>query len=223
MKVGVFFLAGLLASLPAARAAEPIELFNGKDLSGWVQKGGKAKFEVENGEIVGTTVPNTPNSFLCTEKEFTNFTLELEFKVDAGLNSGVQIRSRGNEESMETWVGKTVKFAAGRVHGLQVEIDPSSRAWTGGIQVEGGGDWRWLNDLKNNAAARQAFKKGEWNKLRIEAKGDTIKTWLNEVPAADLKNDVIPKGFIALQVHSIGKSTDVLHVRFRHLRLEELP
>jgi len=224
MKLRITFLTIAFASLTIGESADnpSIDLFNGKDLSGWVQKGGKAKFTAENGEIVGTTVPDTPNSFLCTEREFANFILELEFKVDPGLNSGVQIRSRASEtQSIETWSGKEVKFPAGRVHGLQVEIDPSDRAWTAGIHCEGGGGW--LNDLKDNEPARKAFKKGEWNKLRIEATGDSIKTWLNGVPAADLKNDVIPKGFIALQVHSIGKRTDVLQVRFRNLRLQELP
>jgi hypothetical protein len=226
MKLSLAFLLFLLATpeMSLAADASTVDLFNGKDLTGWVQKGGKARFAVEDGEIVGSTVPNTPNSFLCTEKEFSNFTLELEFKVDAGLNSGVQIRSRaGAAELTETWNGKAVKFPAGKVHGLQVEIDPSDRAWTAGIQCEGGGDWRWLNDLKNNELARKAFKKGEWNKMRIEAKGDSIKTWLNGVPAADLKNDVISSGFIALQVHSIGKGTAVLHIRFRNLHLETLP
>jgi hypothetical protein len=197
-------------------------LFNGKDLSGWVQKGGAAKFRAENGEIIGTTVPNTANSFLCTERDYANFILELEFKVADGLNSGVQIRSRAADTATtEDWNGKIVKIAAGRVHGLQVEIDPSKRAWTGGIQGEGG--IGWLNDLTKNDAARAAFKAGEWNKMRIEARGDSIKTWLNGVPAADLKNDVIKTGFIALQVHSVGKKEEPLEVRFRDLRLQELP
>src|SRR5262249_31666213 len=68
-----------------------VNLFNGKDLDGWVQRGGKAKYRVEDGQIVGSTVPNTPNSFLCTKKDYGDFILELEFKVQAPLNSGVQI------------------------------------------------------------------------------------------------------------------------------------
>src|SRR4051794_31696658 len=71
-----------------------VELFNGKDLTGWTQKGGKAKFFVQDGCIVGETVTNTPNSFLCTEKDYDNFILELDFKVDPRLNSGVQFRSQ---------------------------------------------------------------------------------------------------------------------------------
>lgn len=209
--------------LPACGAGEKwVDLFNGKDLTGWTQKGGEAKFEVEGGQLVGTTMPATPNSFLCTTREYTNFILEVEFKVDPGLNSGIQIRSRAADEpTTEKWAGKPIKFPAGRVHGLQVEIDPSTRAWTAGIHCEGGGGW--LNDLKENEPARKAFRQNDWNLIRIDARGDSIKTWLNGVPAADLKNDVIPTGFIALQVHGVGARDEKLHVRFRKVRIQELP
>ncbi len=186
-----------------------VELFDGKTLTGWTQLGGKAQYAVEDGAIVGATVLNTPNSFLCTEKHYANFILELEFKVDAGLNSGVQIRSNSLPE-----------YNKGRVHGYQVEIDPSARAWTGGIYDEGRRGW--LNDLKNNEAARKAFKQGEWNQFRIEAVGDSIKTWLNGVPAADLKDSMTPGGFIGLQVHST-KSEQTLKVRWRNIRIQGLP
>lgn len=226
MKSPLVLIALFASSLCVVHAADPapVALFNGKDLTGWVQKGGKAKFEVQDGQIVGTTVPKTGNSFLCTEKAYANFILELEFKVDDGLNSGVQIRSHAGEEgSTINWNGKPLTFPLATVHGLQVEIDPSERAWTAGVQYEGGGDKRWLNDLTNNEPARKAFKKGEWNKIRIEAKGDSIKTWLNGVAAADMKNDIHASGFIALQVHGIGDRTDVLRVRFRNLQLQQLP
>jgi hypothetical protein len=220
-----FLLVCLIFALSTTSyAVEPshVPLFNGKDLTGWTQKGGQAKFSVENGEIVGTTVANTPNSFLCTEKHFANFILELDFKVDRGLNSGVQIRSLAGDQSTEQfWNGKTIKIPPGRVHGLQVEIDPSPRAWTGGIHGEGGGGW--LNDLKNNEPARQAFKQDEWNHLKVHAEGSTVKTWINGVPAADLQNDVILTGFIGLQVHEIGKKEATLQVRFKNLHLQELP
>jgi hypothetical protein len=197
------------------------KLFNGKDLDGWVPRGGKAKYRAEDGQIVGTTVPNTGNSFLCTTRDYGNFILELEFKVQAPLNSGVQIRSQCFDENKTVELGgKKIKIPAGRVHGYQVEIDPSARAWTGGIYDEGRRGW--LNDLKNNEAARKAFKQGEWNKFRIECRGDSIKTWLNGVAAADLKDAVTPKGFIGLQVHGVGKRTDPLEVRFRNLRIKEL-
>ena len=196
-------------------------LFDGKDLEGWVQHGGHAKYTVEDGEIVGTSVPNTGNSFLCTTRNYSNFILELEFNVQNGLNSGVQVRSECFEEpKVVTLGGKKISIPAGRVHGYQVEIDPSKRAWTGGLYDEGRRGW--LVDLKNNVAASHAFKAEEWNTFRIECKGDSIKTWLNGVAAADLHDAVTPTGFIALQVHAVGKKTEPLKVRFRNIRINEL-
>ena len=192
-------------------------LFDGKTLHGWEQKGGAAKYRVENGEVVGTSVPNTGNSFLCTTKNYGDFILELEFKVDPKLNSGVQIRSQCFDEPM---VVADRKIPAGRVHGYQVEIDPSDRAWSGGIYDEGRRGW--LNDLKNNEAARKAFKPGEWNSFRVECRGDSIKTWLNGVPAADLKDSLTPEGFISLQVHGVGAEKEPREVRWRNIRIEEL-
>jgi hypothetical protein len=197
-----------------------VSLFDGKSLDGWVPRGGKAKYRAEDGQIIGTAVPKTSNSFLCTKKNYANFILELEFKVDDGLNSGVQIRSECFDEPKTVELnGKKIKIAAGRVHGYQVEIDPSDRAWTGGIYDEGRRGW--LQDLKNNEKARKAFKHKEWNKFRVECRGDSIKTWLNGVPAADLKDAVTPTGFIGLQVHAV-KDDKPLEVRFRNLRIKEL-
>ena len=184
------------------------ELFNGKDLTGWVQRGGKANYQADNGTILGATALKTPNSFLCTERTYANFILEMDFKVDSKLNSGVQIRSLSYPE-----------YQNGRVHGYQVEIDPSDRAWTGGIYDEGRRGW--LNNLKNNPAARKAFKKGQWNHFRIEAIGSHLKTWINGTPAADLEDSMTPAGFIGLQVHST-KMKDPLRVRWKNIRIKEL-
>jgi len=184
------------------------DLFDGKTLAGWAQRGGKAIYSVEDGAIVGRTVPNTQNSFLCTNKMYSDFILELDFKVDPNLNSGVQIRSNSISE-----------YQNGRVHGYQVEIDPSERSWTGGIYDEARRGW--LYDLKDNQPAREAFKNGQWNHLRIEAVGDSIKTWLNGVPAADLIDSMTRSGFIALQVHSTD-SKEPLQVRWRNIRIQEI-
>gem|GEM_PF-30052 len=183
-------------------------LFDGRTLVGWIQRGGEALYQVEDGAIVGTTVKGTPNSFLCTEKIYADFILELDFKVDPALNSGVQIRS----ESMES-------YQKGRVHGYQIEIDPSERAWSGGIYDEGRRGW--LNDLTKNEPAQKAFKQGQWNHFRIVALGPSIKTWLNGVSAADLTDSLTRRGFIGLQVHST-KEAEPLQVRWRNIRLLEL-
>ncbi|MEI6945880.1 DUF1080 domain-containing protein [Paraflavisolibacter sp. H34] len=182
-------------------------LFNGKDLAGWKLLNGQAKFSVQNGEIVGTTVAGEPNSFLVTEKEYGDFVLELEFKVDSGLNSGIQFRSESRPD-----------FRNGRVHGYQYEIDPSARNWTGGIYDEARRDWLYTGDL--NPVARTAYRPGAWNEARIECHGHHLRTWINGVAAAFVVDDLTPKGFIALQVHSIGKKEAAgKQVRWRRLRL----
>ena len=198
-------------------------IFDGKTLEGWVQEGGQADYKVEDGAVVGTAVPKTPNSFLCTRKQYGDFVLELEFKVDPSLNSGVQIRSHVYKKDTTVEIrGKKREKKAGTVYGYQVEIDPSARAYTGGVYDEARRGW--LNDLKDNEAARKAFRQGRWNKFRIICKGDSIKTWVNGVPAADLKDSMTARGFIALQVHGVGKRKDRVgkQVRWRNIRLKEL-
>jgi hypothetical protein len=168
-----------------------IDLFDGT-LNGWTQKGGEANYTIKEDMIVGSTVHNTPNSFLTTEKMYDDFILELEYKVDSTMNSGIQVRSNSFPY-----------YQNGRVHGYQIEIDPSDRAWSAGIYDEGRRGW--LVTLENNSEAQKAFKQNEWNHYRIEAIGDTLRTWINGVPAANLIDEKTASGFIALQVHSIGK------------------
>lgn len=167
-----------------------VDLFDGATLNGWSKIGGEATYKVEDGAIVGTTVKGTPNTFLRTDKLYGDFILEVEYKVDPSMNSGIQIRTNSFEH-----------YNNGRVHGYQVEIDPSERAWSGGIYDEARRGW--LNPLTDNPEAQKAFKQNEWNHYRIEAIADTIKTWVNGVPASYLIDDKTATGFIALQVHSI--------------------
>ena len=220
------FIVGLvlLGSMDVHAADVPWQsLFDGKSLKGWKQEGGKATYEVKDGAIVGTAVPNTPNSFLCTETSYGDFVLELEFKVDPVLNSGVQVRSNVyRADQVVTIKGKKKTKPAGTVYGYQVEIDPSDRAFTGGIYDEARRGW--LNPLDKNPAARKAFRQGEWNKFRIECRGDSIKTWLNGVPAANLKDGMTASGFIGLQVHGVGKRTERVGktVQWRQLRIQVL-
>ena len=161
------------------------------NLDDWTIKGGKATYSITDGIITGTTVKNSPNTFLTTNKNYSDFILELDYKVDSTMNSGIQIRSNSFPY-----------YRDGVVHGYQIEIDPSNRAWSAGIYDEQ--QRGWLCPLTENPEAQKAFKQNEWNHYRIEAIGDTLKTWINEVPAAYLIDDNTASGFIGLQVHSIG-------------------
>ncbi|CAN5441370.1 DUF1080 domain-containing protein [soil metagenome] len=184
------------------------ELFNGQDLTGWRLINGNADYRVEEGAIVGTTVTESPNSFLATENEYGDFILEFDFFLDNEINSGVQFRSIHDPNIKE-----------GKVHGYQFEFDPSDRSWTGGIYDEQRRGW--LYPLTLNPAGQQAFKKGEWNKARIEAIGPSIRTWINGIPVASLEDDLTKKGIIALQVHSIGDDSDAgKEIKWRNIRIK---
>jgi len=198
----------LLTSCPGGSSKDGWkDLFNGKDFTGWIQRNGEAEYKIENREIVGISIANTPNSFLCTEKDYSDFILEFELMVDERLNSGVQIRSHSLPE-----------YNNGRVHGYQVEVDPSERGWSAGIYDEARNGWLYpVTPYNPNAVT--AFKNNDWNHYRVEAIGNNIKTWLNGIPVTDLLVDFDDSGFIALQVHSVRDEYAGATVRWRNLRI----
>lgn len=198
-KLSCILSALVVASVAMAQSnAGWTNLFDGKTLNGWKKITGSAEYKIEDGAIVGVTVPNSPNTFLVTDKEYGDFVLELEVKIeDTTSNSGIQFRSHYNPEMSDGRGGK------GRVYGYQYELDPSSRRWTGGVYDEARRDW--LYPLSLNPAAQNAFKRGEYNKVRVECIGNNIKTWINGQSAAYVIDTVDKKGFIALQVHAIPK------------------
>lgn len=200
-----FSEAGLLAQ---GKETGWVSLFNGKDLKGWKQLNGQARYEVKDGAIVGTSVVNTPNSFLTTEKDYGDFIFECDVMVDDKLNSGIQFRSLSKPD-----------YRDGRVHGYQCEIDPSDRAWSGGIYDEGRRGWLYTMD--GNPEGRKAFKRNDWNHYRIEAIGNTIRTFINGIQTAHLIDDMTPSGFICLQVHSIGKPELAgTQVKWKNIRIK---
>ena len=200
--------------------------FNTDSKEGWTQLNGQATYEIEDGVVIGTTKKGEPNSFLATDKEYDDFILEYEVKVDTALNSGVQIRSHQYATDTAMMIpnneGEEVErnFPKGRVYGYQVEIDPSARSYSGGVYEEAGRGW--LQDLSENSEAREAFDQDGWNRFRVEAMGDTIRTYVNGVLATDLVDDKTASGFIALQVHGIGDREGPYQVMWRNIRLKEM-
>lgn len=227
-KVAVMMLVAAAWFAPAALAQQGatddgwVSLFDGKSLDGWVVRSGFAKYHVEDGCIVGTTVEGSPNTFLCTEKEYGDFILQFEVKVDSGLNSGVQIRSHVYDTDKEEEIqrdGRTVKrrFPAGRVFGYQVEIAEGTTA--GGVYDEARRGW--LCNIQDDPAASKAFKSGQWNHYRVVCKGDRIQTFVNGVPCADFTDSMDASGLIGLQVHGV-KGDPKYQVRWRNIRIKEL-
>jgi hypothetical protein len=213
-------LLGLVTGLAEPVLADNgwVSLFDGKSLNGWIQKNGTATYKVDGDSIVGTTAEKSPNSFLCTVKEYGNFELEFEVKVDDRLNSGVQIRSKTKEPK--------VGAEFGRVFGPQVEIEASGAKGAEAGYVYGEATGRgWLTPPER-LQPHKHFKDGEWNKFRVVARGPRIHTWINGQLIANLTDDPIykthPKGFIGLQVHGIRAGDGPYSVSWRNIRIKEL-
>ena len=207
-KLWIVLLVAMIAT-PSINAQQWVELFNGKNLKGGEKLDGMAEYHVEDGEVIGTSRIGTPNTFMATKKLYGDFILEYEMKMDRGLNSGVQFRSV-----------PTKPDGTERVNGYQVECDDhDNRPWAGGIYEEA--DRGWLYPMSNNMSVAKANKRGEWNKIRVEAVGHTIRTYINGVNFANLVDDARTEGLIALQVHGIGNKEQLAgkEIRWRNIKI----
>ncbi|MFT4566970.1 MAG: hypothetical protein ACI9FN_001932 [Saprospiraceae bacterium] len=217
--------------MKSSSSVESVSLFNGKNLDGWQQVNGKATYEVIDGAILGTTFKGSPNSFLATQKKYANFDLAFEvFLIDNELNSGVQFRSaQHTAESIATIDNN--RHPIGRVYGYQCEIeasaddslDPEKYGDAGYIYDEARRGWLIKDEARLGATTRSSFKNQQWNKMRIRANGDHIQTWINGNMISDIHDDLTSEGFIALQVHGIGKRENIWKVKWRNITIKELP
>jgi hypothetical protein len=204
--------AGSTAPIGAATAAKDSapwrDIMPQAGLSGWRVTGGAAKYDVVGGELVGRAMVSKTNSWLVSDARYGDYIMEFDAKTDPALNSGVMVRGQSRPD-----------YRNGVVHGYQAEIDPSPRAWSGGMYDEQ--RRQWLYSLGRNEAARRTFRSGDWNHYRIEAIGDRLRTWVNGVPATDVVDDTDGAGFIAFQVHAIPDADAARHpeARFRNVRV----
>ena len=216
MKKGYIIVLCLLCSLTSFAQTEKGKwktLFNGKNLDGWelTSRGKLAAAWVENGEIVCHQVVNTAqHTFVRTKKKYADFILEGDCKLDGDLHTAFLFRMI---EAPDT--------AKVSLLGYQVKIDSTPRKWTGGVFDDFGNSWRWLHTLEDDARAREAFKMKEWNTFRIEAIGNTIKVWVNDIPTVHLINNKYDKGYIALKIHSMGNTPEKekILVHFKNIKI----
>ena len=198
MKKSLFSAIAILLLMSCA-ASDEIELFNGKDLSGW-QVYGTEKWYVENGVLVSESGPDAEYGYLGTDKNYKDFELTAEFKQDRDGNSGIFFRSN---------------FEGTKVSGWQVEVAPPGND-TGGIYESYGRGWL----VKPDPEKDKHLKFGEWNDIKVRVQGDRVVTWLNGVEMVDFSDPKIGEGEgqIALQIHSGGG----LKNSWRNLKLKEL-
>ena len=160
-------------------------IFNGKDLTGWINNGDE-QWSAEDGVLTGFSGKDGGYGYLSTEKQYDDFILRVEFKLESQGNSGVFFRSNITGTDIKGW---------------QVEVAPPGNN-TGAIYESGGRGW--LNEIPDNR--ENILKPGKWNDLVICVKGNHVQSWLNGESMTDLFDDAIGKGrgVIALQVHSGG-------------------
>ncbi|MBK8053363.1 MAG: DUF1080 domain-containing protein [Saprospiraceae bacterium] len=194
-----YILSALLLCLIHFGNAQKINLFNGKDLTGWTAHGTE-KWYVEKGNLICESGPDKQYGYLSTNESYKNFDFTVQFKQESNGNSGVFFRSG---------------IAGVKISGWQVEVAPPDKH-TGGIYESYGRGWL----IKPNPAHEQYLKVGKWNSLRILVKGDQVTTWLNGHMMIDLNDEKIGKGegFIALQIHDGGG----IKVRWRNFKIKLL-
>jgi len=174
-------------------------LINGKDLQGW-KKYGEENWYVDQNVIVGTSSSKGGYGYLATEKEYDDFILRLEFKIEGDGNSGVFFRSQLSGTDIKGW---------------QVEVAPPGQN-TGAIYESGGRGW--LNEIPDDR--ENILKPGKWNDLVVFVKDGHIQTWLNSNMMTDIKDETVASGtgVVALQVHSGGQ----VAVKWRNIYLKTL-
>ncbi len=190
----IFFLTTCMAISQAK-----VNLFNGKDLSGWTIHGTE-KWYVENGELICESGPDKQYGYLSTDKNYQDFVLSVKFKQESNGNSGVFFRSG---------------IEGVKISGWQVEVAPPDHN-TGGIYESYGRGWL----IKPKPEDEKVLKPGKWNNLKIQVIGDEVTTWLNGHQMVFLKDEKIGKGegFIALQIHDGGG----IKVRWKKFKMKVL-
>ncbi len=233
--IALLFIAGCQHK-PAANDGW-VDLFDGQTLNGWKvlnqdwdHPDSKPDFYVEDNMIIcNTTLDNQGGGYLVTEKSYDNFILELDVKIDTSLNSGIQCRGQiWDRDTVTSYVAgnaegtvRQIEWRSGYVWGYQVEVDPSERAWSGGLYEPG--NRGWVVTLAGNDKARNAFRLLDWNHFKIVMDGNKIQTWVNDVPAVDTTDDMSASGFIGLQFHGAYRQwQDGAKTRWKNIRIKEL-
>ena len=186
-----------------------VSLYNGKNLDGWVLRGGECKFEAKGDVIEATCVPGSQSTYLSTVKDdYTDFVFTCEVKWLVDGNTGVQFRSK-----VKTEKDKEI------VYGPQCELEEKSRArgWSGGIYGQSCGGYYYPLWLDAHEEVRNAVNYDGWNRVTILVRGANMKTWINGIPAAHIRNKEYNQGFFSLQSHAGKEGT----VQFRNLKVKE--
>ena len=206
----------LLAFVSTMASGQPSsiweKLFNGKNLDGWAVIERPANVKIQDScMVLHMTAHTSRHSFIRTNKKYKDFILEVDFKRDSIIDSGILFRSHTTPDTA---------FSA--LFGYMVKVDPSpTRLWTGGVFLDFGNGINWLHSLENDDRARHAEKPGRWNRLRIEAIGNHIKIWVNGIPTVNMIDDKYQEGFIAFKIHFLmgEEEKEKLQIAYKNVKI----
>jgi hypothetical protein len=190
-------------------------IFNGKDFTNWKLVGGTGVAEIADSAFnCHMRAKTNEHTFVCTKEKYNDFILELDVKADSGYNTGILLRCNDKPVGCDT-----CKVS---LYGYQIKVDPSpTRRWSGGIFDDFGATWRWLYDLSKDELAQKAYTIGKWNHFRVEAIGQSIKVWVNDIPTTNLIDQKYTNGYIALKIHSLSNFPEEEKKigRFKNIRI----
>jgi len=194
------FVTALAASafVQAADMSEPqlVSIFNGKDLTGWKANGDASIWTVENGIIVGKNNAKREGGTLATVKEYKNFVIELDVKYMPPADSGIMMRKPG------------LQMQIGTSHSLKTELTGSF--YLGALSY---------TDDSTAKDAWKVFKPGDWNTIRLQARGAIFTVWINGQKVHTYADDKHPDaGPVSVQVHNDEQSK----IEFRNIKIAEL-
>lgn len=191
MKIRLF-LASLLLS--GFSIAAPEKLFDGKTLTGWKLKGSDY-WTAADGILKGESDDKKQNSILWTEKSYKDFTVEFDFRFSGDIDSGIFLRNEN--EQIQIGTSRSLK-----------------RDMTGSPYIGSKGKYP-----QEAEGVKDLLKVGEWNKMKIVAKGNTYTVSLNGKQVIEYVSDTAKSesGPLGLQIHPGVK----MKIEFKDLTVEE--
>jgi hypothetical protein len=201
------FLSAAAAAVPALQsvaqsAPAAASLFDGNTLSGWtVRDGPESAFYVEDGAIVVSEAGNFP-TWLRSARTYENFDLEAEFFIRGWIDSGIYIHAP--EHGRNTWEGIQVKI----FHQRDETPKPNSM----------GSLFPLIAPKRVNVRNR-----GEWNSIRIRMDWPQLDVWTNGEQVQSVNLESLPEFRYRLRSGYLGLASLSYPIRFRNLRIRELP
>ena len=199
----------ILATLAFSGTTAWTSLFDGKTMNGWrlmaVHGGHGGIWEVKDGSLIGDQEKDHQGGLIGTEKKYGDFEIELEFKADLPVDTGLFLRTR--DDGM----------------GYQITIDYRKDGTVGSLYAPAEGGF-----IQINKTWEKAFKKYGWNKLRARIEGQPahVRSWLNDkkmIDFTDSRERFPAEGYIGLQVHGGEDSWgEKSKVRYRNIRMREV-